>query len=295
MRDSPRRIAFDYRLIGSTGISEPLPVAQAFTFGDDQGRSLADISRLDTMVTVVDALNLPRELDAADRLADRGESAGEGDERTVADLLADQIEFADVVVLSKCNLAGEGRARTAEAGVRALNRRARIIRADHRAVDLAEVLDTGLFDVEEAQQSAAWIAELNADHTPETEERGVGSFVYRARRAFHPARFMEYIRAVEWPGGHPLEGILLAGHAPPLRLCMVAGRIGVQLRAHGALVGNGPPGGMAGRARDDRHDRDGLGRPLGRPPPGNRVHRTRPGPPGVTDALDACLLSEDEM
>jgi len=191
---------FDYLLIESTGISEPLPVAQTFTFEDEQGRSLSEMARLDTMVTVVDALNLPRELHEADRLEDRGESAGEGDERTVADLLVDQIEFADVIVLSKCDLAGEDGARAAEATVRALNRRARIIRANHGVVPLGDVLDTGLFDMEEAEQSAAWIAELTTEHAPETEEYGIGSFVYRARRPFHPARFMQYIRDVEWPG-----------------------------------------------------------------------------------------------
>jgi len=191
---------FDYLLIESTGISEPLPVAQTFTFEDEQGRSLADMARLDTMVTVVDALNLPRELDDADRLADRGESAGEGDERTVADLLVDQIEFADVIVLSKCDLAGDEGAERAEATVSALNRRARIVRADYGRVDLGDILNTGLFDMDEAEQSAAWIAELTNEHTPETEEYGIGSFVYRARRPLHPARFMQYIRDVEWPG-----------------------------------------------------------------------------------------------
>ena len=191
---------FDYLLIESTGISEPLPVAQTFTFEDEEGRSLGELARLDTMVTVVDALNFPRELERAERLADRGESAGEGDERTVADLLVEQVEFADVVVLSKCDLANGERAREVEGTVRVLNRRARILRADHGRVPLDAVLDTGLFDMEAAERSAAWIAELTGEHTPETEEYGIGSFVYRARRPFHPARLMGHIRDGDWSG-----------------------------------------------------------------------------------------------
>jgi G3E family GTPase len=191
---------FDYLLIESTGISEPLPVAQTFTFEDQDGRSLGDLARLDTMVTVVDALNFPAEMARADALADRGESAGEDDERTVADLLVEQVEFADVIVLSKGDLAGDEQIDAVEATVRALNRSARIVRARHGRVDLDEVLDTGRFDMETAQNSAAWVAELNGEHTPETEEYGIGSFVYRARRPFHPARLMNHIREGDWAG-----------------------------------------------------------------------------------------------
>lgn len=191
---------FDYLLIESTGISEPLPVAQTFTFEDETGRSLGDMARLDTMVTVVDAYNFPRELARADLLAERGESAGEGDQRTVADLLVEQVEFADVIVLSKADLAGDEQAEAVEATVRALNPYARVLRAQHGRVDLADILDTGLFDMETAQSSAAWIAELNGVHTPETEEYGIGNFVYRARRPFHPERFMAHMRAGDWSG-----------------------------------------------------------------------------------------------
>jgi G3E family GTPase len=191
---------FDYLLIESTGISEPLPVAQTFTFEDEDGRSLGELARLDTMVTVVDALNFPLEMARADALADRGESAGEGDDRTVADLLVEQIEFADVIVLSKGDLAGDDQVEAVADTVGALNPRARVIRARHGRIALDQVLDTGLFDMEAAQSSAAWIAELNGEHTPETEEYGIGNFVYRARRPFHPARFMEHIRHGDWHG-----------------------------------------------------------------------------------------------
>ncbi|MGD9695683.1 MAG: zinc metallochaperone GTPase ZigA [Thermoleophilia bacterium] len=191
---------FDYLLIESTGISEPLPVAQTFTFEDEEGRSLGELARLDTMVTVVDALNFPRDLAAAQSLADRGAALGEDDERTVSDLLVDQVEFADVVVLTKTDLVDEDGADEVEAVVRGLNPRARVLRAPFGDVPLAEVLDTGLFDMDEAQTSAAWIAELTGTHVPETEEYGITSFVYEARAPFHPARFMRHIREGDWGG-----------------------------------------------------------------------------------------------
>jgi len=191
---------FDYLLIESTGISEPLPVAQTFTFEDDAGRSLGDLARLDTMVTVVDALNFPRDLAEADALSDRGESMGEDDERTVSDLLVDQVEFADVILLSKTDLVEAVQADEVESIVRGLNPRARVLRAPMGEVPLAEVLNTGRFDMDAAQNSATWIAELTGTHTPETEEYGITSFVYEARGPFHPERFMEHIRGGDWEG-----------------------------------------------------------------------------------------------
>ncbi len=191
---------FDYLLIESTGISEPLPVAQTFTFEDERGRSLGDVARLDTMVTVVDALNFPTDLANADSLQERGESLGEDDERTVADLLVDQIEFADVILLSKSDLAGEEATGQVEAVVRSLNTRAKVIRAPFGEVPLSEIMDTGLFDMEEAQNSAAWIAELAGDHVPETDEYGISNFVYESRLPFHPARFMAFVNDGDWEG-----------------------------------------------------------------------------------------------
>ncbi|NMM44064.1 GTP-binding protein [Rhodospirillaceae bacterium KN72] len=189
-----RRLAdegrFDYLLIESTGISEPLPVAATFEFEDEDGNSLSQVSRLDTMVTVVDTANLLNDYASHDFLSDRGESLGEADDRTLVDLLVDQIEFSDVVVLNKVSDAGPEKLDAARKIVTALNPDARIIETDYSAVPGDQIFDTGLFDFEEAHKHPLWAKELYgfADHTPETEEYGVSSFVYRARRPFHPLK-----------------------------------------------------------------------------------------------------------
>lgn len=175
---------FDYLLIESTGISEPIPVAQTFTFEDENGISLGDVARLDTMVTVVDAKNFLTEYYRADQLGDRGESLGEDDERTVTDLLIAQVEFADVIILSKTDLATEEEAAQVEAIIRALNPGAKTHRAVHGKVPLKAVLGTELFDYDKAAASAGWIRELQGEHTPETEEYGISSFVYRTNHPF---------------------------------------------------------------------------------------------------------------
>ena len=175
---------FDYLLIESTGISEPIPVAQTFTFEDENGVSLSQVSRLDTMVTVVDAASFLRDYDAAEALQDRGESLGEEDHRTVTDLLIDQIEFADVIVLNKLDLVSNDQALEVEAIVKALNPGAKILMATRGQVPLECVLDTGLFDYEKAETSAGWIRELQGEHTPETEEYGISSFTYRTSQPF---------------------------------------------------------------------------------------------------------------
>jgi G3E family GTPase len=181
---------FDYLLIESTGISEPLPVAATFEFRDEEGESLDDVARLDTMVTVVDAVNLLRDYSSHDFLRDRGEVLGEEDERSLVNLLTEQIEFADVVVLNKVTDAGPERAEAARRIVKALNPDAVLIEADQSRVPAKEILGTGRFDFETAHQHPMWAKELYgfADHVPETEEYGVSSFVYRARRPFHPER-----------------------------------------------------------------------------------------------------------
>jgi G3E family GTPase len=181
---------FDYLLIESTGISEPLPVAATFEFRDEEGESLDDVARLDTMVTVVDAVNLLRDYSSHDFLRDRGEVLGEEDERSLVNLLTEQIEFADVVVLNKVTDAGPGRTDAARKIVKALNPDAVLIETDRSHVPAQAILGTGLFDFETAHQHPMWAKELYgfADHVPETEEYGVSSFVYRARRPFHPAR-----------------------------------------------------------------------------------------------------------
>lgn len=190
---------FDYLVIESTGISEPLPVAETFTFEDEDGTSLSDVAQLDTMVTVVDAVNFSRDLDEADSLQSRGESLGEEDERTISDLLVDQVEFADVIILNKTDLITNKERDQLEHGLRQLNRNAEIIYASFSDVSLDKVLNTGRFDFVRAAQSPGWLAELRGEHTPETEEFGISNFVYRARRPFHPARFANLIKN-DWHG-----------------------------------------------------------------------------------------------
>ncbi|NIF31194.1 GTP-binding protein [Enterobacter sp. Cy-643] len=180
---------FDNLVIESTGISEPLPVAETFTFVDDKGESLSDIARLDTMVTVVDGFNFLRDYESYDSIQSRGESMGEGDERTVVDLLIDQIEFCDVLVLNKTDLIGDAEKRRLISVLHSLNPRAKIITSAFSQVSLDQVLDTGLFDFDAAAQAPGWLKELRGEHTPETEEYGIRNFVFRARRPFHPARF----------------------------------------------------------------------------------------------------------
>lgn len=199
---------FDYLLIESTGISEPLPVAATFDFRDEAGDSLSDVARLDTMVTVVDAVNLLHDYASHDFLADRGETMGDEDERTLVHLLTDQIEFADVVILNKVTDAEPGKVDAARKIIRSLNADARIIETDHSDVPADAILDTGLFDFEKAHEHPMWAKELYgfADHVPETEEYGVASFVYRARAPFDPGRIHDLLNG-------PLPGVIRAkGH-----------------------------------------------------------------------------------
>ncbi|MEL7061549.1 MAG: GTP-binding protein, partial [Acidobacteriota bacterium] len=192
---------FDYLLIESTGISEPIPVAQTFTFEDDAGVSLSDVSRLDTMVTVVDAASFLKDYNAAEALQDRGESLGDEDERTVTDLLIDQVEFADVIVLNKLDLVSGEQALEVEAVLRALNPGAKILQATRGKVPLESVLDTGLFDYEKAESSAGWIKELEGEHTPETEEYGISSFTYRESSPFDAEKLWAFFHDKEnWRG-----------------------------------------------------------------------------------------------
>ncbi|MBD1207933.1 MAG: GTP-binding protein [Ignavibacteria bacterium] len=187
-----RENRFDYLLIESTGISEPMPVAETFTFEDDMGRSLSDMTRLDTMVTVVDALNFIRENAAGESLKDRKLALSEGDERGIADLLLDQVEFADVIIVNKADLVSEDDLAKLEILLRQLNTEAKIIRSEFGKVPLERVLDTKLFNFDKAAKAAGWLKQLNGEHVPETEEYGIQNFVYRARRPFHPVRFYKF-------------------------------------------------------------------------------------------------------
>jgi G3E family GTPase len=200
-----RRLAadgrFDYLLIESTGISEPLPVAATFDFRDEYGESLSDVARLDTMVTVVDAVNLLNDFSSHDFLSDRGETMGEEDDRTLVHLLTDQIEFADVVILNKADDAGESKLDAARKVIRSLNADAEIIETNHSSVAAEKILDTGLFDFDQAHEHPMWAKELYgfAEHVPETEEYGVASYVYRMRRPFVPDRILKVLNG-ELPG-----------------------------------------------------------------------------------------------
>ncbi|WP_095589224.1 GTP-binding protein [Actibacterium ureilyticum] len=207
-----RRLAeagrFDYLLIESTGIAEPMPVAATFVFRDENGDSLSDLARLDTMVTVVDAVNLLHDFASHDALADRGETLGEGDERNLVHLLTDQIEFADVIVLNKIGAAGPDRLDAARKIIKSLNPSARLVETDFSRVGNDLIFDTGLFDFDKAHEHPFWAQELYGftDHVPETEEYGISSFVYRARRPFDPGALHGVLNG-------PLPGVIRAkGH-----------------------------------------------------------------------------------
>ncbi|MFY0990139.1 zinc metallochaperone GTPase ZigA [Halomonas sp. C05BenzN] len=203
-----RRLAeegrFDTLVIESTGISEPLPVAETFTFADEQGRSLSDIARLDTLVTVVDGANFLAQYREAQSLAEAGESLGDDDERNVADLLVDQIEFCDVLLISKTDLLTATQLDELTAVLRSLNPEAELIPIRHGQVPLDKVLETGRFSFERAQQAPGWLKELRGEHVPETQEYGISSFAYHARRPFRPQAFFDLLHG-DWFGGRLLR------------------------------------------------------------------------------------------
>lgn len=211
---------FDYMLIESTGIGEPVPVAQTFTYIDEElGIDLSAVSRLDTMVTVVDAANFLQDFDSVDSLADRGMAELEGDKRNLVDLLTDQVEFANVIVLNKADLVHADELGELLTILKKLNPAARYIISEHGKVDPSLILNTESFDFEKAAGSAGWIRELENEHVPETEEYGISSFVYRQRKPFHPQRFWEFIskhwpvevirsKGLFWLASHPADALM---------------------------------------------------------------------------------------
>ena len=215
VRQLSKEKRFDYLLIESTGISEPLPVATTFDFRDENEQSLSDVSRLDTMVTVVDAANLIKNYSSTDFLKDKGEVAGEADERTLVDLLVEQIEFANVILLNKVDLVSEKELKIIRAVIRGLNAKAKIIETNHSKVAMNEVMNTNLYDLKEAQNHPLWAQELYNpnDHTPETEEYGVTSFVYRARDPFDPEKIYSFFNE-EWPGVIRAKGFFWISSRP---------------------------------------------------------------------------------
>ncbi len=190
---------FDYILIESTGISEPVPVAQTFTYIDEENNiNLSDKTQLDCMVTVVDALNFTKDYISAETLNDREQGMSEEDERTIVDLLVDQVEFCDVLIVNKCDLVGEYQLNELKAVLKKLQPTAKLIETTKGQVDLSEILNTGLFDFDQASQSAGWMKELDNEHVPETEEYGISSFVFRSDRPFHPERLYDWMNN-NWP------------------------------------------------------------------------------------------------
>lgn len=197
---------FDYLLIESTGISEPLPVAETFTFGITDEQSLSELARLDTMVTVVDAYNFFREVVTTDSLAKRNQASSEQDKRMIAELMMQQVEFADVLIINKVDLVDNDELAQIQSLLRILNPYARMLISENSKVDPRLILNTGRFDFERAAQSPGWKVRLREEVNSESEEYGVGSVVFRARRPFHPARFWEALHG-EWIGLMRAKGL----------------------------------------------------------------------------------------
>ena len=285
---------FDYLLIESTGISEPMPVAETFTFRDEEGRSLSDIAKLDTMVTVVDACNFLKDYGSSDYLNDRGESMGEDDERTVVDLLVEQVEFCDVIVLNKSDMVSADDLARLQGILRNLNPRADIVPVQFSRVPLERVLNTGRFDFELASSAPGWLQEMRGEHIPETEEYGISSFAYRARRPFHPQRFWEMVHS-GWKGVIRSKGYFwLASRMDFAGEWSQAGSI---CRHHAA--------GLWWSAVDKKEwpdDEESLHRILNKSiePYGDRRQELvfigmEMNQETITTALDQCLLSDAEM
>lgn len=188
---------YDYLLIESTGISEPLPIAATFAFRDENDKSLSDIANLDTMVTVVNAETILKDYNSDQFLKDIGESLGEEDERSLVNLLVEQIEFANVIIVNKASLVSHEELDTVIAVIKGLNPDSEVIITDYAQVELNRVLNTGLFDYDKASRSPLWVKELNGEHTPETEAYGITSFAYKARKPFHPQRFYDFLSS-DW-------------------------------------------------------------------------------------------------
>jgi G3E family GTPase len=291
-----RERRFDYLLIESTGISEPMPVAATFEFEDENGKSLSSLARLDTMVTVVDALNFTLDYTSVDLLADRDQVAGDGDTRAIAELLVEQVEFADVIVVNKIDLVTSEERTFLTNVLTKLNPTAELVFSEFGKVPLQAILNTNKFSYEKASQSAGWLRELQGiGHTPETEEYGFWSFVYRSRRPFHPARFHRFLTA-NWRGVIRAKGFF-----------WLASRMdfaGSMSRA-GAVVRHEPAGVWWSatpkeRWPDDEDWRAGVMRSWTEPYGDRRQELVFIGTPEMDKdetiaKLDACLLTGQEM
>lgn len=224
---------FDYLLIESTGISEPIPVAQTFSYVDENnGIDLSAFSYIDTMVTVVDCYNFFRDFGSSETLTDRDLTDDEHDTRTIVNLLTDQIEFANVIVLNKTDLVSDETVGILEAAFRKLNPEAKIIRSYFGSVDTNEILGTKLFDFEKAAASAGWTKELENEHTPETEEYGISSFIFRTQRPFHPQRWYRYLNEHYPTGIIRAKGLFWMASRPNVAISF--SQAGGSLRIEGA-------------------------------------------------------------
>ena len=219
---------FDYLLIESTGVSEPMPVAETFFFRDEFGSALEDIARLDTMVTVVDAYNFRRDYTSPDRLPDRKLEVEEGDQRSIVNLLIDQVEFANVIVLNKLDLVNEAEKAEVIAVIKGLNSKARIVECSNGSAKLSDILDTRLFRYDEASQTPDWLKAIYEEPMPETEEYGIRNFIYEARRPFHPLRLHAFLRK-QWPGVVRAKGFFWL--ATRMEYCGVLSLAGAQVEA----------------------------------------------------------------
>lgn len=287
---------FDYILIESTGISEPVPIAQTFTYADaETGIDLTGIAKLDCLVTVVDAYRFWHDFSSGETLLERGQQAGEDDNRDVVDLLIDQIETCDILILNKCDLVDEEELKELEGVLRKLQPTAKFIRSTMGRVDPREILNTGLFDFEKASQSAGWSRELELEnHTPETEEYGIGSFVYRRRRPFHPERLAEFMS--EWP-----EEVV---RAKGLVWIATAGDLAANLSQAGPSIQFGPAGywlaSLSEREREEMFAEEPELRRKWDDVTGDRITELvfigiGMDRSGIERELDACLLTDEEM
>lgn len=286
---------FDYLLIESTGISEPLPVAETFTFTDEVGLSLSDLARLDTLVTVVDAVNFAVDFDSIDELRERGIALNEDDDRDVVQLLVDQIEFANCLVISKCDLVDASRLNELESFLRQLNPTATILRAVRGQIPLQKVLNTGSFHPEWAEQHKSWLAVPRGAEVSEQEEFDFGSFVFDARRPFHPERLMEFVESMEFEEIVRSKGLVWLATRP---------NFGGEWSQAGRVFALDPAGRWAADlpAEEWPDDQDFLNevKEVWQEPWGDRrqelvIIGQKLNRQVITDCLNACLLTDEEF